>query len=223
MRCIVSDLDRTLTGQDLRIDESVLDRIRALRGRGFSVVIATGRRFDEVDALRLAREVDGIVAENGALVCLPERGLIEIAYPRFAARARGALGELAERFTWGRAIGSGPRDLALVAGERLARSAVAHSFAFNVGEVMLLPPGIDKAVGAARCLDRLGLRAEDAWAIGDGENDAALLEWAHLGAAPANASREAVAAADVLLLASYGRAFLELTEPLLQSSAARAG
>lgn len=215
VRCIVSDLDRTLTSEDLVLDGAALDRIRHLRKLGLRVVIATGRRFDEIEAMGLVEEVDGVVAENGAVICVPGEKVLQIAHADFATIARSALGDLAREFQWGRVVGSGPRELYLAAGERLARHSVAHTLEFNAGDVMLLPAGVSKASGAEICLRRLGLDAKDTWAIGDGENDAALLRWAGRGAAPANGAKAALEAADLLLHEAYSRGFLEFTDPLV--------
>lgn len=220
-RCLISDLDRTLTGADLQLDPRAIERIREIRAAGVRVVIATGRRLDEVEAMGLAAEVDGLVAENGAIVRVQSAGILEIIHPDFGNAARAALGALAAELHWGRVIGSGPRALAGPLHERLGVARLPHALEFNANEVMLLPNGVSKATGAERCLTILGLTAEDAWAIGDGDNDAALLRFAKLGAAPANASPAARQAADVLLTASYSQAFVELTAPLVARTAPR--
>lgn len=220
VRCVVTDLDRTLTGEDLIVDDAAIDRIRQLRYAGVRVVVATGRRFDDVQVAGLLRRVDGMVAENGAVVYVPSEDLLEIGYSQFADVARHALGDLAQRFEWGRVVASGPRELAEPAEEALDRAGVPHHAEFNAEHVMLLPADVDKATGAARCLQKLEIDVADTWAIGDGENDAALLRWAGMGAAPANAAPAALEAADVMLLSSYSMAFLELTEPLVREAAA---
>ena len=214
-RVIVSDLDRTLTGADLRLDPRVLERIAELREGGVRVVIATGRRLEELVDMGLVDRVDGLVAENGAIVCVPHENVLETREPGFRDAARAALGELASSFHWGRVIGSGPREASREVAARLDAAGVAHALEFNAQEVMILPRGVDKAVGAEACLRRLGLTRDDAWAIGDGENDASLLAWAHVGAAPANAAPAAMRSADVLLGGAYSDAFLELTASML--------
>lgn len=216
-RCIASDLDRTLTGADLRLDPAALTRIDALREAGVRVVVATGRRLDELQAMGIDARVDGLVAENGAIVRV--LGRTETAHAEFAGLARAALGRLADAFHWGSVLGSGPRRLAQEARERLAAARVAHTIEFNAEEVMLLPEGVDKAAGLRRCLARLGIAAEACWAIGDGENDASMLRLVALGAAPANAVPAARDAARVRLASSYSRAFLDLTAPLLAEPA----
>lgn len=214
-RCVLTDLDRTLTGPDLRLDPRAVERIDALRRAGVLVVVVTGRRLEELVDAGLHERVDGLVAENGAVVCVPGEEVMEWVHVGFADAAREALGDLAGAFRWARVLGSGPRELAAEAGRRLARGGVAHHLAFNAEEVMVLPEGVDKAWGARRCLWHLGLAPEACWAIGDGENDVPMLRLAAVGAVPANAAPEASAVADVRMASAYGQAFLDLTEPLV--------
>lgn len=56
--------------------------------------------------------------------------------------------------------------------------------------------GIDKAAALARLSARLGVDQDNVIAFGDMPNDAAMLRWAGLGVAVANAHTEALAAAD---------------------------
>lgn len=214
-RCIVTDLDRTLTGPDLALDPRALARIDDLRSQGIRVVVATGRTIEHLDTTALPARLDGIVAENGAIVRVPSLGILEAREPDFVPRARAALAHLADAFHWGRALGSGPRALAPEAARLLRRARIEHHIEFNAEETMILPRGVDKATGATRCLRLLGLDAKDAWAIGDGENDVPLLQWAALTAAPANAAPAAHAAAHVQVAARWSDAFLAFTEPLL--------
>lgn len=217
-RCVVTDLDWTLTGNDLELDQASLERIAALRIRGLAVVIASGRRLEELVGMGLDARVDGLVAENGSMLCVPRDGIQQTVDPAFRDAARAALGEMSASFRWGHVVGSGPRALAHAASARLARSDVAHTLEYNAEEVMILPAGVTKATGVARVLAQMRISPSEAWAIGDGENDVAMLRLVAVGAAPANASPAARGAADVLLAASHGAAFLVFTDPLLESS-----
>ena len=58
------------------------------------------------------------------------------------------------------------------------------------------PPGIDKALALAALADDLGVTAEHVWAFGDMPNDLAMLRWAGVGHAVANADETVLAAAD---------------------------
>lgn len=62
----------------------------------------------------------------------------------------------------------------------------------------IVTPGVNKGIGLARAAEILGIPREETIAIGDGENDIAMLRWAGLGIAMANAPDAVKAAADVV-------------------------
>jgi hydroxymethylpyrimidine pyrophosphatase-like HAD family hydrolase len=71
---IALDYDGTIALNDT-VDASIRDAIAALRTRGVTVVLATGRILD--DLRRVAGElhfVDAVIAENGAVLHFPESG-----------------------------------------------------------------------------------------------------------------------------------------------------
>ncbi len=59
-----------------------------------------------------------------------------------------------------------------------------------------MPPGVTKATGLADVARHYGVEARDVAAFGDGNNDAAMLEWAGMGIAMSHAKPSAKAAAD---------------------------
>ena len=69
------DYDGTIARDD-RLDPSVRDAIAEARRRGVKVMLVTGRILNDLQ--RVAGEltfVDGVVAENGAIVHFPGGGL----------------------------------------------------------------------------------------------------------------------------------------------------
>ena len=58
------------------------------------------------------------------------------------------------------------------------------------------PPGVDKALALADLAADLDVRPEDVWAFGDMPNDVAMLRWAGVGHAVANAHESVLAVAD---------------------------
>lgn len=72
----------------------------------------------------------------------------------------------------------------------------AHVVASNTQIVEIIVPGISKATGMAWLAAYLGVPREETMAIGDGDNDVEMLEWAGLGVAMGNASPAAKAIAD---------------------------
>lgn len=72
----------------------------------------------------------------------------------------------------------------------------AHVVASNTQIVEIITPGISKATGMAWLAAYLGVPRAETMALGDGDNDAEMLEWAGLGIAMGNATPAVKAAAD---------------------------
>lgn len=75
------DYDGTIACRD-RVDPSVLGAIADARRRGIAVMLVTGQRLD--DLRRVAGElhfVEGVLAENGAVVYFPSGGLTNTLAP----------------------------------------------------------------------------------------------------------------------------------------------
>lgn len=77
--------------------------------------------------------------------------------------------------------------------------AYTNAFAHNLE---LCSPKVNKASGLAALTEHLGIDRKDVMAIGDGANDAAMLQWAGLGIAMENACEAAKAAADCITLSN---------------------
>lgn len=193
------DYDGTIARDD-RLDPAIRDAIAMTRARGVTVLLATGRILD--DLRRVAGElhfVDGVIAENGAVLHFPESGHTSLLAP---AVPQALLDELARR-------GIGCR-----AGQSLVDADAADAPAildvirtlelplvlvFNKGRVMTLPQGVSKGTGLHAALDTLRLSARNMLAIGDAENDHELLRLAEVGAAVPWGSAALRAAADITL------------------------
>ena len=67
----------------------------------------------------------------------------------------------------------------------------------EANDLEIMAPGVDKGRGLRQLAQKLGIRQEETAAIGDGDNDAAMLRWAGLGIAMGNASAAARGAADL--------------------------
>jgi len=78
-------------------------------------------------------------------------------------------------------------------------------------------PGVSKAAGLQFVADRLGFTADETVACGDGENDRELLDWAGFGVAVANAHREILARADLVVPDVQHEGVADLLEAYLDS------
>jgi Cof subfamily protein (haloacid dehalogenase superfamily) len=80
-------------------------------------------------------------------------------------------------------------------------------------------PDVSKGSGLAFVADRLGFRAEETVACGDGENDRELLDWAGFGVAVANAHEDVLARADLVIPSVQEEGVAVLLEAYLDSVA----
>jgi haloacid dehalogenase-like hydrolase/Family of unknown function (DUF6496) len=83
---------------------------------------------------------------------------------------------------------------------------------FNKGAVMVLPPGVNKAVGLSAALRGLGLSPHNVVGVGDAENDHAFLHLCGCSAAVANALPMVREAPDIKLMGADGAGVVELME-----------
>lgn len=214
---IALDYDGTIARGDV-LDPTVRAAIADARTRGLTVLLVTGRILD---ALRhVAGDlhfVDGVVAENGAVVHFPDSGYTTALAPLVPD---GFVAEVRRRgipFGRGRCLvdadaSDAPRLLDVIRALELPLV-----LAFNGGRVMVLPQGVSKATGLHVALETLRLSARNTIAIGDAENDHELLRLAEVGVAVEWGSAALRAAADVVLegsgppaVASYIRSLTDV-------------
>ncbi len=80
-------------------------------------------------------------------------------------------------------------------------------------------PDVTKGSGLAFVAERLGFRAQETVACGDGENDRELLDWAGFGVAVANAHDDVLARADLVVPSAEEEGVAALLEAYLDSVA----
>jgi len=88
---------------------------------------------------------------------------------------------------------------------------------FNKNAVMVLPSGINKAVGLNAALSELGLSPHNTVGVGDAENDQAFLELCKCSVAVANALPMVKQQADLVTSGSRGAGVTELIDKLIAS------
>jgi hydroxymethylpyrimidine pyrophosphatase-like HAD family hydrolase len=199
---IALDYDGTIARGDA-LDPGVRAAIAEARTSGITVLLVTGRIIDELR--RVAGDlhfVDGVIAENGAVVHLPDSGHTSILAPLVPdafvveVQRRGIPVVVGQSLVDAEA-GQAPRLLEVIRTLELPLVLL-----FNGGRVMVLPQGISKATGLHTALDTLRLSARNTVAIGDRENDHELLRLAEVGVAVAWGSAALRSAADIVLQGS---------------------
>jgi HAD superfamily hydrolase (TIGR01484 family) len=182
------DYDGTIAHHG-RVDDSTVAVLQRVRASGRRLLLVTGRELPSLfRTFEHAALFDLVVAENGGLIYEPATGRERTLGEPPPESLVGALrAEGIDRLSVGRVVVATVEPYEVVALETIHRLGLGHKVVFNKGAVMLLPPGVDKASGLAVALGELGLAPERVVAIGDAENDHALLHLCGFGVAVANA------------------------------------
>jgi hydroxymethylpyrimidine pyrophosphatase-like HAD family hydrolase len=213
---LAADFDGTIA-RDGKVAPATVAALERLAATGRKLVLVTGRELDELFAIFPEIGVfHRVVAENGALLYNPATR---------AARVLGApppptfVQELERRGVAPLSVGE-----SIVAtvepNERIVLDAIRDlglemQVIFNKGAVMVLPASVNKASGLKAALAELGLSVRNVVAIGDAENDHALLREAEYGVAVANAIPTLKEKADRISALEAGDAVAELIEDLI--------
>ncbi len=217
---LATDYDGTLA-TDGRVDEDTLAALGRLRGSGRQLLLVTGRELDDLRRVfpHLDR-FDRVVAENGAVVYRPaSREVKNLGVPPPPILLQ-RLRHDGVPFSVGRSILATwrPHETAVLAAIR--DLGLEQQVIFNKDAVMVLPPGVNKASGLIVALGELGLSAHNIVAVGDAENDHALLHVAECGVAVANAVPLLKAHADLVTAGDHGKGVTDLIDQLIASDLA---
>lgn len=208
------DFDGTLTEGGCPADR-VLEDLSRLRAGGSRVVLVTGRILSELRAVfpDVTDFFDAIVCENGGVIMGPD-GVRRLAEP-IPTDLDQALSSRGVQFRRGDVLVACKANAAAEALDAVHALGIDAQLVFNRSELMILPGAVSKASGLAAALRALGLSPHNAAAIGDAENDHAMLHACELAVAPANAVRSLKAHADLVLPQPDGAAVSELAARVL--------
>ena len=217
LAAIALDYDGTIATNNV-MDPSVRRAIADARDAGIAVILATGRRYD--DLRRWAGDLtcfDVVVAENGAVVDFPLRGrhvvLGHRPHPNFVAelRRRGVVCEPGE------ALVEADASMSATLIEVIHALELPLVLTFNRGRVMALPQAIGKSTGLRHALHTLRISIHNTIAIGDAENDHDLLDACEVGVAVEWGSAALRAAADEVIRGAGPSAVAEYIRNLARS------
>lgn len=136
------DYDGTIARDD-RLDPSVRDAIADARRRGIAVMLVTGRNL--VDLRRVAGDlhfVDGVVAENGALLHFPDSGVTTPLSPPVSPAFLARLRERGIPFQAGHSIVDADADVAGRMLDVIRELDLPVVLLFNRSRVLALNQGI---------------------------------------------------------------------------------
>jgi hydroxymethylpyrimidine pyrophosphatase-like HAD family hydrolase len=220
---LAAGFDGTLAREG-RCDERCIDTLRALSATGRKLILVTGRELRELlEIFPEARIFDYVVAENGAVMHRPatrESEILAQAPPEIL------LQELRRRHVTPLSVGSSMVRTAqsneAEVSEALRKLQLDFQLVTNPGALMMLPAGVNKASGVWAALRELGVSRHNLVAIGDGENDLALFEFAGHAVAVQNADPLIKRVADRTTHGAYCDGFLELARELIATDLADA-
>jgi hypothetical protein len=215
------DYDGTLATHGRLLPDTV-EALERLIASGRRLVMVTGRELDDLQNVCERLDLfEYVVAENGALLYQPATRAEKILAPRppdeFAARLRA---QGIERISQGRVIVATWEPHETIVLETIREMGLELQVIFNKGAVMVLPAGVNKATGLACALEALGLSPHNAVAIGDAENDHALLRSCEFAAAVANALPKLKDAADLVTTRDHGAGVADLIDAILKDDLA---
>ena len=213
---LATDYDGTLAHHG-QADEATWAAVKRLRDSGRKLILVTGRELPELLALLPDPLVfDRIVAENGALIYDPATKSMSTVAPGPPASFVAELEKRGiDRISVGHVIVATWEPFQDIVLSTIRDQGLELQVIFNKGAVMILPSGVNKASGLAKALTELGLSAHNVVAVGDAENDHALLASAECAVAVANALPSLCEAADLVTQGAHGFGVTELIDHLV--------
>ena len=213
---LACDFDQTLAEMGV-VSKNTLAALERLLASGRKVILVTGRQLDDLQRIFPQLSLfERVVAENGAVLFRPQTGetkLLAEAPPQVfidALHQRGV-----SPFSTGLVIVASeqPEDAKILAVIR--ELGLELQVIYNKGAVMVLPSGANKGTGLLAALSEMCISHHNVVAIGDAENDHALLNTCECGIAVSNAIQTLRERADLTSSAPDGKGVQEIIDRLL--------
>ena len=212
---LATDYDGTLAS-DGRVDPSVCDALQRFKRTGRRLILVTGRELPSLERVFGSMSLfDRIVAENGALLYDPSSRIERVlAPPPPALFVQFLRARKVEPLSLGRCIVATSRSNDTLIREAMYALGLELQIIFNIGSVMVLPIGVNKATGLDEALRDLDVAPANVVGVGDAENDLDLLHGCGYAAAVANALPMVKEIADIELTGEAGAGVIELVDEI---------
>lgn len=213
---LAADYDGTLASDGIVLPDTI-EALQRLVATGRKLILVTGRVLPEL--LEIFPQIslcERVVAENGAVLYRPATKEITLLAP---APQPAFLEEVQRRGVQHLSIGHSivatrvPYETVIL--DIIRDLGLELRIIFNKGAVMVLSHGINKATGLTAALKQLELSPHNIAAIGDGENDHAMLTFSEYAVAVANAVPMLKETADRTTLGDHGAGVIELIDDMV--------
>ena len=214
---LACDYDGTLAS-DGQVSSGTLAALQRFIASGRKLILVTGRELEDLFSVFPHYTVfEWVVAENGVVLYHPATGeRTNLASPP-PAKFIGRLRERGVPIAVGDVILSTHHPHETLVLDTIRELGLELQVIFNKGAVMILPSGTSKATGLAAALKEMGLSAHNVVAVGDAENDHALLALCECSVAVANALPMLQEKADFVTAAANGQGAAELIDEIVVS------
>ena len=218
---LAADYDGTLASAGT-VDTDTIQAIERLVASGRKLILVTGRVLPEI--LEIFPQIslcERVVAENGAVLYRPStKEITLLAPPPPSAFLEEVQRRKVEHLTLGNSIVATRVPYETVILDIIRDLGLELRIIFNKGAVMVLSDGINKATGLTAALKQLELSPHNIAAIGDGENDHAMLTYSEYAVAVENAVPMLKETADRTTVGDHGHGVIELINELVENDLA---
>ncbi|HZE16774.1 MAG TPA: HAD family hydrolase, partial [Mycobacterium sp.] len=203
------DLDGTLTSRG-NVSLEALQAIDQVRRNGLVVVLVSGRIGVELQAEfpQIVGHFDALVLENGAVAVID--GTTRALSAPVDAALDDALAARGVPYRRGEVLVAVDGEHAATVVEAIGELGLDCQIVRNRAALMVLPAGVTKGTGLGAVLAEMDLSPHNMLAVGDAENDLALLAMAGIGVAVADAVPSVREHADLVLEQQDGAGVAEL-------------
>jgi hypothetical protein len=216
------DYDGTIA-ESGRVLEATASALARVRETGRRVALVTGRLLPELRRIcpGADRMFDAIVAENGAVLYLPERREVRVLGDAPEAALIDGLRRRGVVFELGQSIVATDAPHAEACVDAIRETGVERTLVFNKGSLMLLPGGVTKGTGLTAALSVMELSPHNLIGVGDAENDHAFLALCECAVAVADAVPALRERADHVTRAAGPAGVVELVDEHVLNDAVR--
>ncbi|MEO7371785.1 MAG: HAD family hydrolase [Ilumatobacteraceae bacterium] len=208
---IAVDVDGTLY-DGVGVDPSAIAALRRAHADGHTLVIVTGRRWEELghvvpEIVALAERA--VCEEGGVLVDVATGRVTLLAEPVEPGLVAGLEAAGVPNLDVGRVVVGAPTGSLAAVTDVRDRVGSDRKIITNKGSIALTPAGCDKGTGLRAAIADLGVGKRPIIAIGDASNDLAMFAIATIAVAVANADDVVRASGVPLTTASFGAGVAE--------------